>query len=190
VALLITHVSNQYVRHVIGVPVGDLFLSHLPVWDVDNLIVQGALLFTFVVVGLLLWKPRYILFTAVALALFFSIRAFFISLTHLGVDPHEIVLNTHSIGFGLYNLLYNVQGDFFFSAHTGFPFLMGLIFRHNRFWGKFFFVVSAIAGATVLIGHIHYSIDVFAAPFMTYGIFAIARKLFPQEYYLTIEKED
>jgi hypothetical protein len=37
----------------------------------------------------------------------------------------------------------------------------------------------------VLFAHVHYSIDVFASPFMTYGIFTIAKTLFPQDYKTT-----
>jgi membrane-associated phospholipid phosphatase len=34
-------------------------------------------------------------------------------------------------------------------------------------------------GASVLLAHVHYSIDVFAAPFIVYGVFVIAAKVFP-----------
>jgi membrane-associated phospholipid phosphatase len=59
---------------------------------------------------------------------------------------------------------------------------MGLIFQQNYWWSKICFAVSFILGASVLLGHVHYSIDVFAAPFMTYTIFVIAKKFFPKEY--------
>ncbi len=183
-SLIIQHFADRYVGHIAGVPVGDVILDHLPTVDIDFFIVQGALLFTILMLGLLILKPRYIAFTGAALTVFIVTRSFFISLTHLGIDPHEIVLDTHSIGFGLYNLLYNSKSDFFFSGHTGAPFLMGLIFFRNKRWSRFFFLVSGLLGVSVLLGHIHYSIDVFAAPFMTYSIFIITQKLFPQEYAL------
>ncbi len=44
--------------------------------------------------------------------------------------------------------------------------------------GKYFFA------AVVLFAHVHYSIDVFAAPFMVYGIFAITAKFFKNDYFL------
>lgn len=185
ISLVIQHFANQYVGQVAGMPVGDIILSNIPTADTDFFVIQGALLFTFLMIGILIWKPRYILFTVASLSLFIIIRSFFISLTHLGVDPHEIVLDTNSLGFGLYNILFNSSSDFFFSGHTGIPFLMGLIFWYERFWGKLFFVVSFVLGLSVLLGHIHYSIDVFAAPFITYTIFIIAQKIFPKEYNLT-----
>jgi len=40
----------------------------------------------------------------------------------------------------------------------------------------------------VLLGHIHYSIDVFSALFITYGIFVIAKKVFARDYLLFTAK--
>ena len=39
-------------------------------------------------------------------------------------------------------------------------------------------------GAVVLVGHLHYSIDVFAAFFITYGIHDLAKFLFSQELHV------
>jgi hypothetical protein len=36
----------------------------------------------------------------------------------------------------------------------------------------------------VLLAHVHYSIDVFAAPFIVYGMYVITAKLFPRDYAL------
>jgi hypothetical protein len=38
-----------------------------------------------------------------------------------------------------------------------------------------------VFGLSVLIAHIHYSIDVFAAPFMAYSIFSLARYFFKKD---------
>jgi membrane-associated phospholipid phosphatase len=106
----------------------------------------------------------------------------FVSLTHVGIYPGNI---DPGLGFfdGLYSYL-NFQTGFFFSGHTGLPFFMALIF-----WDKFsarvvFLILSFVFAVAVLLAHIHYSIDVFAAPFMAYGIFKIACYLFPRDYEL------
>jgi membrane-associated phospholipid phosphatase len=61
------------------------------------------------------------------------------------------------------------------------------------FWNKFpvrvvFLSLSLVFAVAVLLAHVHYSIDVLAAPFMTYGIFEIARYFFPRDYEL-IERD-
>ena len=130
----------------------------------------------------MLSKPRHILFTMKAVALFIATRSLFVSLTHVGIYPDHIV---PGLGFfdGIY-LYLNFQTGLFFSGHTGLPFLMALIFW-NIPRARFLFIsLSFISGIAVLLAHVHYSIDVFAAPFIAYGIFKIARKLFPRDYEL------
>lgn len=181
-ALVVEKYADLYVSHLKALPVDDLILSNIPTFDIDGLIIMAVLSLTFLIVILLLLKPRYIIFTIKALAVFVIVRSFFISLTHLGIDPHEVRFDTSNIGFGLYNFLYNTNGDFFFSGHTGIPFLMALIFWMEKPWRYLFLAVSVILGASVLLGHIHYSIDVFAAPFMTYGIYKISVFLFQKDW--------
>ena len=188
IALIIQKVADVYVGYLKGTYVPDLLLDHLPTVDLDFFIVQGALILTFVIIFLLLVKPRYFSFTIKALALFIITRSFFISLTHLGVSPRQLPLDTDSIGFSLYNWLYNSSGDFFFSGHTGTPYLMALIFWHEKLWRRFFLTCSIIFGISVLLAKIHYSIDVFAAPFMTYGIYTIAKTVFRKDFAQTHDK--
>lgn len=184
IAIVIQNVANEFVSKVEGVPVGDLILSNIPTINTDIFIVQGALVLTAFVVGLLILKPRYLLFTIKAFALFIIVRSFFISLTHLGVDPHQIVFNPDRIGFGLYELLFNAKGDYFFSGHTGVPFLMASIFWKEKKLRYFFLALSVVLGVSVLLGHVHYSIDVFAAPFMTYGIYTLCRTYLKKDFAL------
>ena len=79
---------------------------------------------------------------------------------------------------------FTFTGDMFFSAHTGLPFLAALLFWQNKIWRYVFLISSLIFGATVLLGHLHYSIDVFSAFFITYGIYHLAIKFFPKDYKL------
>jgi len=63
---------------------------------------------------------------------------------------------------------------------------MALVFYHEKHWRYIYFAISIVFGISVLIAHIHYSIDVFAAPFITYSIFSIARILFKRDYKLVV----
>jgi len=162
--------------------VGDVFLDNIPPLDIDFLVVQGALLFWVAFLMLLAARPQYLLFGVKAIALFIIFRSFFVSLTHIGVYPEQIPFDS-GVGVHLYNL-FTFQGNFFFSGHTGLPFLLALVFWHERPWRLFFLVSSLVFGIAVLLAHIHYSIDVFSAPFITYAIFCIGKKLFPRDYAL------
>ncbi len=184
-AIIIQHFAYLYIdNHVDGTAVGDIFLNNLPALNLDFFIVQGALISTFLAICLFIVKPKYISFSLKTLALFIVIRSFFISLTHLGINLHQITLNTNSIGFSLYDFLYNAKNDFFFSGHVGAAYLFGLIFWRETFFRYLFFALACIFGASMLFAHMHYSIDVFAAPFITYAIYVIAQKVFYHDYKL------
>ena len=72
-------------------------------------------------------------------------------------------------------------GDLFFSSHTGLPFLAALLFWEHKIYRYIFLALSLIFGAVVLLGHLHYSIDVFSAFFITYGIYHISRTFFKKD---------
>jgi hypothetical protein len=160
---------------------GDLILDNLPTFNLDFLIIQGAIILWVMSMVLLALRPRYLLFGLKVVSLFIVIRSISINLTHIGIYPQEAVFSTTDPGYGLYSL-FSFQGNYFFSGHTGLPFLMALVFYENWFWRRFFFIVSATFAACVLLSHTHYSIDVFAAPFFAYGIYKIAEHLFPHDY--------
>lgn len=163
--------------------VGDIILDNLKVVNLNIIIIEGALIS--IVLGTLFvifWRPRYILFTLKAMALSIAIRAFFISLTHVGIYPGTI-----GPGYGFFDGIYsylNLQTGFFFSGHTAITFLMALIFWKEFTTRTIFLSVSFVFAIAVLFAHVHYSIDVFAAPFMAYGIFEITKYFFPRDYAL------
>lgn len=182
VALTTQILANKYVNGLSGTPVDDVILKYLPTVNVGFLIVQGALILTAIGFLLFLCKPKYIFFGLKALAIFTFVRSFLITLTHLGPHPNQLVFNPDGFGFEIYAFIFNITNDFFFSGHTGIPILLALIFWPEKKWRIFFFSVSLVLGVSVLLAHVHYSIDVFAAPFITYSIFSITKFLFPKDY--------
>lgn len=78
------------------------------------------------------------------------------------------------------------SNDLFFSGHTGLPFLFALIFWKYKIPRYVFTVSSGIAGVAVLLSHVHYTIDVLGAYFITYTIYVISKKIFKKEYNMTI----
>ncbi len=164
-------------------PAGDIFLDNLPVVNLSGIIVFGALTLWVGAWLLLIYEPKYLIFGTKAVALFIVSRAFFMSLTHIGAYPVNASPSPDNVGYSIYHL-FTFQGNFFFSGHTGFPFLLALIFWDNKLLRRTFLALTVFFGATVLLAHVHYSIDVFAAPFIVYGVFVITAKLFPRDYAL------
>lgn len=166
--------------------VGDVLLDNLPIVNLNFLIVEGALFAVFASSLFMLFNPRYILFGLKALALFIASRALSMSLTHLGSYPGHV-----DPGIGFFDAIYsylNLQSGFFFSGHTGLPFLAALVFWEHRTVRILFLSLSFVFGIAMLLAHVHYSIDIVAAPFMAYGIFNIAQYFFPRDYEVTVSR--
>jgi PAP2 superfamily C-terminal len=159
--------------------VSDIILDNLPSKNVDAVFLEGMLIFIAFVTVLCLHKPGRIPFVLKASALFIFIRAIFITLTHLAPPLHSMVVIPASFWE---RLLSGSGDDLFFSGHTGFPYLMALIFWDNKFLRWLFLAASVFFGGAVLLGHLHYSIDVFSAFFITYGVFNIAKRLFKKDF--------
>ncbi len=63
--------------------------------------------------------------------------------------------------------------DLFFSGHTSTSFLFILLL--SRFKIKYLFVIlTLIIGTFVILQHVHYSVDVLAAPFFSFGSYKLA----------------
>ena len=66
--------------------------------------------------------------------------------------------------------------DLFFSGHTATLFLLFLVAESKLL--KYIFMASAvIVGAAIILQHVHYVIDVFAAPFFTYVCYSVVSSL-------------
>ncbi len=185
IAIIIQIFAGQYSSRVsIGAnSVHDILLDNLPVVNLDFMIVGGAIALWVLAWWLLVTRPRYLVFGMKAIALLIISRAFFFSLTHIGAPATGAPPGPSNLGWGFYKLV-TFQGNFFYSGHTAFPILMALIFWDDDFWRPFFVVMAFLLGASVLLAHVHYSIDVFAAPFIVYGVYKIAERFFPKDYAL------
>jgi hypothetical protein len=66
--------------------------------------------------------------------------------------------------------------DLFFSGHTSTLVLLALTVP-GRAWCAAFLAASVAVGFSVLVQHVHYTIDVFAAPFFAYASVGLAASL-------------
>ncbi|HUZ92842.1 MAG TPA: phosphatase PAP2-related protein [Candidatus Paceibacterota bacterium] len=183
-AVVFQFYASAYSERVSSNFVHDLFLDNLPVVNLNLIIVEGALAAIAGSMILLLVKPKYLIFTLKTVAIFIATRAVFVAVTHLGIYPGQI--NPDTVGF--FDRIYaglGLEAGFFFSGHTGLSFLMALIFWDERLWRWVFLALTVIFGISVLLAHVHYSIDVLAAPYMTYSIFKLSQYFFPEDFKLS-----
>lgn len=176
IAVGVTYFAIGFSSSRVSNSVTDLILSNTPAYDVSWIYVYGLLCLIFFIGFLCFVHPKRIPFTFYAMSLFMIIRSFFVILTHLAPYP---VVATPDFNVTMEKIFFG--GDFFFSGHTGAPFLMALLYWRDTLLRSTFLAWSLFFAAVVLLGHLHYSIDVFAAFFITYAIYHIALYLFPRE---------
>ncbi len=177
VSCVINYYAGTYAAERASNYVNDIVLSNIPVFDVDAVFVFGPFVLWLIVAVLCLHEPKRIPFVLKSIALFVVIRSIFITLTHIGPFPDHDILDrgqtlVKDFTFG---------ADLFFSAHTGLPYLMALVFWDNTFLRRFFTITAVFFGVIVLMGHLHYTIDVLSAFFITYTIYHLATIFFKKD---------
>ena len=175
-SLFLNFYASMYATERASNAVTDIILSNIRVYDVDLIFVFGPLVMWIFVAILCVIEPKRTPFILKNIAIFVIIRSIFISLTHIGPFPIEAI-TTGSQFIGKFTF----GGDLFFSAHTGLPFLMALIFWQDKYLRWIFTITSILFGIVVLLGHYHYSIDVLSAFFITYTIFQISSYIFKKD---------
>ncbi|MCX6800273.1 MAG: phosphatase PAP2-related protein, partial [Candidatus Falkowbacteria bacterium] len=161
VSLVVNFYAGTYATRIASNPVTDIILSNIRAFNVDSIFVNGTIVFYLFLIGLCVLRPQRIPYIFKSLALFTIIRSASIILTHIGPSPSNPIIDSTVL------LKFSFNGDLFFSGHTGVPFLMALIFWEHAYLRKIFITISVFFGIIVLAGHIHYSIDVFSAFFIT-----------------------
>lgn len=176
VSLWVNFYASTYATTSASNPVTDIILSNIRVYDVDGLFIYGTLIFWYFFTFLCFVYPYKIPYLFKSIALFVLIRSIFISLTHIAPFGTAIAINSATIVNK-----FTFGADLFFSGHTGLPFLLALVFWNHKKLRTIFLLSSVFFGVVVLLGHIHYSIDVFAAFFITYTIYKLSAVFFKED---------
>lgn len=176
-SIVIAYFATIYAHEKASGPVTDLILSNIPVFDVDGIFLYGPFVFWAYIIYLGFKEPKRLPFIFKSVAIFVLVRSVFITLTHIGPFPDQEAISNPQTFFQ--KIMFG--GDLFFSGHTGLPFLMALVFSKNKKLFVSFTLVAIFFGTIVLMAHLHYSIDVLAAFFITYTIYHLASWLFKKD---------
>ncbi len=172
IAFMLNYTAGSYAERRGTTPVDDIILDNIPTMDIDVIYIYGSSLVILVLFGYpLFFKVKKLHIVINQFALLSLLRSFFISLTHLGTPMNSLIYTTPKLF-----ILFDFKNALFFSGHTAFPFLGFLLFRKEKI-GVFFLISTLVMMITVLCMHVHYSIDVFAALFITYGSFKIGEQI-------------
>ena len=179
IAIFLDYLSGVYVTSVETVHVPDLILDHIGPVDVSFLYIWGYIFFFLALLFYpILFHIRTLHIVISQFSLLIMLRAVFVLLTHLQTPPEGIIVD-----FPWKFQTLSFQNDMFFSGHTAIPFLGFLMFKKKIRY--FFLFGSVLMGSVVLLIHVHYSIDVFGAFFMTYGSYKIGNLLIRKaEHYI------
>jgi hypothetical protein len=182
-SLFVNFIAGTYATRSVSNSVTDIVLSNIRVFNVAGIFLYGPIIFWILLILLLLSKPKTIPFTLKSISLFVIIRSVFISLTHIGPFPTKVIISSDLLSH------FTFGGDLFFSGHTGTPFLLALIFWRDIKLRIAFLTTSVLFGIIVLMGHIHYSIDVLSAFFITHTIFYLCERFFKKDHQLFLQEE-
>jgi len=178
IGLAASALAREHLEHAVHAQGGpDLLLDLLPAMELKDFLAWGAELLLWLLALLLFLYPEYIPFSLKTVGMLYLIRAFFVILTPLGPRSDQVIVTTKGI---FYTLAYS-SNDFFFSGHVAFPFILALIFWQKHLIRYLAFVIAAVFAIAVLLAHTHYSIDVFAVPFIVPTIFGLCRYLFARD---------
>lgn len=157
----------------------DLLLDYLPIVDLRYIYIYGIVVVMSVTgVYVFFRRPDLLPFGLKFFAAVFIVRTAFMALTHLG-PPAGFYIPAIAGEFSYWPLSHLLHtNDLFFSGHVSYPLMGALLLKDNRFLFWFLLASSILMGATVLLMRIHYSIDVFAAFFIVYGLYVAVKRVF------------
>lgn len=175
--------SGNYTNLSASNSVTDIVLSNTRIYDVGGVFVYGVLIMIACLAMLVIMRPRYLPFTLKSISFLYFVRSISVSLTHISAYPYRATLDASSYFLtSPFFRVYFTGDDLFFSGHVALPFLMSLIFWDNVVLRIVFLLASIIFGVVVLLGHLHYSIDVFSAYFITYSVYILSRRAFRKDF--------
>lgn len=176
-AYVVNDLANAYGDAQTYISVGDIIIDNIPVVDLEIFYTWGM----YFLIAAIVFYPLFVVperapFTIKTMAVMMYLRSGFILLTNLGPPVGFFYEGAIVGGDVLSDFLF--RNDLFFSGHAAYPFLAFWIFRDLKWAGWIFLIGTLLGSVTVLFMHVHYSIDVFAAYFIAYGVYKFSEYVF------------
>lgn len=175
VALLTARISISVMGFLVtargGPALNDVILDRVVRGDVVWLHLLAIVLLSSLCILLLVLYPRAAPFLLWSCALVFFLRALCLPLTEFGMYADAVRIKGSSLTFG---------GDLFFSGHVAITSVLLYVLWNNVVVRCALFLLLAAIIAILIKGHLHYSIDIVAAPFFAYGACNMVRVMFPK----------
>lgn len=176
-AYFVTFFVSSYNDFKSYVSVGDLILDNIPTYDLEFLFTWGIYSTMLFIFSYFVFERQELLpFALKTFGLLLFVRSGFIVLTHVGPPSGFFYATSVAPVYDSFTQ-WIFRNDLFFSGHTAIPFMAFLLLKDDKV--RWIMLLSSITmGITVLLMHVHYSIDVFAAFFITHGIYALSDRIF------------
>jgi len=157
-----------------GLVLVDRLLHAIPAYDVSVWI----FIVLYAMISLIIFRMRKspILCMTMTWAYIFLCLTRLLSISLVSLDPPEGLIDLKDPFSIIFYHTETITKDLFFSGHVSTIFLIGLCLTGKR--EKIIaFIASAIMGALVLVQHIHYTLDVVAAPLFSYLFWYMGTKV-------------
>jgi hypothetical protein len=159
-----------------GILLNDFIINNIPVYDVSipTFLIIWSMFLLFLYRAI--FEPELLLLFIWGF-IFLSLSRF-ISIYLLPLNPPQQLI---ALRDPITNIFYGnkhgfITKDLFYSGHTSTQFLMCLCFKKRT--DKILALISTIfVGTFVLIQHVHYTIDVIAAPILTYLVYLLSKQI-------------
>ena len=164
----------NYIQQRNGVVLNDWLLNFIPQHDVS--IPIFCILWSVILLAVCraVQNPRFLIIAGWTVLLLFVSRIISITLVPLNLPKGLIYLHDPVTAFFYGGQL--ITKDLFYSGHTATMFLIFLCLE-NRY-DKAYALFATVAIATLLlVQHAHYTIDIVAAPFFTYILYRLSKKI-------------
>jgi hypothetical protein len=164
-----------HIEHREGIELNDVVLRLLQPYDVSRAIFTLNWVMSLFMFFRCIQQPNLFVLFLWSFVMLVLLRITSISFVHLN-PPANIIALRDPLSNCFYGSTKFVSKDLFFSGHTATPFAMFLCFTKKR--DKMIALAATfVAGLLVLIQHVHYTVDVLAAPFFAYAAVWLGRKV-------------